>query len=145
VKTGHDPTRLVDPDERPAGEVVIYDGHCRFCTAQVKRLARWDRGGRLAFLSLHDPRVSQRYPDLTSDALMDQMYLITRDGTRLGGAAALRYLSRHLPRLWWLAPALHVPGLLPFWQWCYRQVARRRYRLGGTQACDDDACHVHFR
>ena len=62
-ETGSLPT----PDDRPAADVVIYDGHCRICAAQVKKLARWDRGGRLAFLSLHDPQVALRYPDLSFD------------------------------------------------------------------------------
>jgi predicted DCC family thiol-disulfide oxidoreductase YuxK len=135
---------LVDPDKRPAADVVIYDGHCRFCTGQVSRLARWDRAGRLAYLSLHDPRVAERYPDLTRDQLMEQLYVINSRGERFGGAAAFRYLSRHLPALWVLAPCLHIPYSLPVWQWCYRQVAKRRYRLGRTSTCDEGTCDVHF-
>ncbi len=138
-------TRLPPPSERPQADVVIYDGHCRFCTQQVRRLARWDGGARLAFLSLHEPVVAERYPDLTHDQLMQQMYVIDPQGRRHGGAAAFRYLSRRLPRLWPLAPLLHVPGLLPVWQFLYRQVARQRYRRGKTEACDGDACHIHLR
>ncbi|MHB0959203.1 MAG: thiol-disulfide oxidoreductase DCC family protein [Pirellulaceae bacterium] len=137
--------RLADPDERPGADVVIYDGECRFCTGQIVRLARWDRAGRLAYVSLHDPRVSQRYPDLTRDQLMEQLYVVNGRGDRWGGAAAFRYLSRHLPAMWVFAPCLHIPGSLPFWQWCYRQVAKRRYRGGRTAACDDGTCDVHFR
>ncbi|MCU0959573.1 MAG: DUF393 domain-containing protein [Pirellulaceae bacterium] len=145
MTTDDQPCSLHDPDVRPGADVVVYDGQCRFCTAQVQRLARWDRAGRLAFLSLHDPRVAQRYPDLSPTQLMEQLYLVRASGQRLGGAAAFRYLSRRLPRLWPLAPALHLPGSLPLWQWCYRQVARRRYRLAGAPPCDSDTCHVHFR
>ena len=145
VTTGNGPPTLSDPDDRPGAGVVIYDGHCRFCTGQVLRLARWDRRGRLAFMSLHDPRVAQRYPDLTPEQLMEQLYLITPDSRRLGGAAAFRRLTRQLPRLWLLAPLLHIPFSLPLWQWCYRQVAKRRYRLGRVDSCHDDACGVHFR
>ena len=49
---------LPTPDQRTDSIVMIYDGHCQFCTAQVRRLARWDRGGRLSFVSLHDPLVA---------------------------------------------------------------------------------------
>jgi predicted DCC family thiol-disulfide oxidoreductase YuxK len=139
------PTRLPDPSDRPAAEIVIYDGQCRFCTGQVGSLAKLDWAGRLAFLSLHDPRVQEICPDLTHQQLMDQLYLVTAKGERYGGAAAFRYLSRKLPSLWILAPALHIPGSLPFWQWCYRQVAKRRYRLGGVTSCDDDQCRVHHQ
>ena len=131
-------------DERPQAAVVIYDGNCVFCQFQVARLARWDRFGKLAFLSAHDAETSRRYPELTHDALMEQMYVVDRYGKAHAGAAALRYLSFRLPRLWALIPWLHIPGSLPIWQWLYRQVAKRRYRWGKTKdACQGDACSVH--
>lgn len=138
-------TALPSPDERPQADVVIYDGHCRICTGQIRRLARWDRGGRLSYLSLHDPRVSDRYPDLTHEALMKEMYVIDRVGRRHAGALAIRYLSRRLPTLWWLAPLLHLPGTRPLWSWLYRQIANRRYRFGRVADCDGGTCHLHGR
>jgi predicted DCC family thiol-disulfide oxidoreductase YuxK len=131
---------LPGPDDRPDTDVVIYDGNCRICTAQVRKLAWWDCQGKLSYLSLHDPEAARRYPDLTDEMLMEQMYVVDRRGNRYGGAAAFGYLSRRLRRLWWLAPLLNIPGSLPLWQWVYRQVAKRRYRFGKTEACDGDAC-----
>ena len=133
--------------DNPYADVLIYDGECKFCTAQVQRLARCDgTGRRVAFISLHDPEVAKRWPDLTHDMLMEQMYLVDRQGNRYGGAAAFRYLSRRLPRLWLLAPLMHIPFSLPLWQAIYRQVAKRRYQLmGKTNACDGDTCAVHFK
>lgn len=131
----------------PNADVVIYDGDCRFCTGQVENLRRIS-GDRLAFISLHDPLVQERYPDLTFDQLMEQMYLVDQKGNRYGGAAAFRYLSRKLPVLFVLAPLMHIPFSLPLWQWCYRQVAKRRYLLMGKHsdnACDSDACSIHFK
>lgn len=139
------PAQLVDPDHRPGSDVVIYDGQCRFCRGQVERLAQFDRRGRLSFLSLHDPRVTERFPDLTHEQLMEQLYLIEPGGDRHAGAAAIRYLSRKLPLLWPLAPFLHVPASLPVWQWLYQQVARRRYRWGKlANDCDSGSCDLHF-
>ena len=139
---------LPDPTERPAADVVIYDGNCNFCIGQVRNLRRFDCcGGRLSFLSLHDPRVADRYPDLSHQDLMDQMYVIDGSGKRHGGADAVKYLSRRLPLLWPAAPILHLPGSARLWRWMYRQVAKRRYRLAGKKhgsACDGDACAVHF-
>lgn len=134
---------LPRPEERPRADVVIFDAHCRICTAQIRRLAWWDRGGRLAYLSLHDPRVAELYPDLSHEDLMRQMYIVDQQGRRHGGAAAIRYVSRRLPNLWWLAPVLHLPGTSPLWQWLYRQVAERRYRFGRVDSCDDGSCGVH--
>ena len=135
---------LPSPHDLPDADVVIYDGNCVFCRGQVTRLARWDGGRRLAFVSLHDALVAERFPDLAHDQLMQQMVVVTRDGRRYGGAAALRYLTRRLPRLWPLAPLLHLPFSLPVWQWAYRQIAKRRYRLNPDAACDE-ACKIHQR
>lgn len=131
--------------QRPASNVVIYDGDCSICTRQVERLARWDTRGQLSFMSLHDPEVARLYPDLSHDELMQNMYLVDRGGQRLKGAAAIRALSRLLPRLWFLVPMLHIPGTLPLWQAMYQQVAKRRYRWGRTANCADGACQVHLR
>ena len=138
---------LPTPAERPEADIVVYDGHCKFCTGQVQNLARWDTRHRLAYLSLHDPEVARRFPDLTHEQLMEQMYVVDHRGRRHGGAAAFRYLTTRLPRLYLLAPILHIPCTLPLWQWGYKQVAKRRYLLMGktADACDDDACQVHFK
>lgn len=128
----------------PGRAAVIFDGHCRFCQAQVAKLRRCDWFGQLAFVSLHDQLVRERWPDLSHDDLMREMVVVAPDGRRFGGASALRYLSRRLVPLWLLAPLLHIPGSLGFWKWAYRQVAERRYRLAGRDACDDGACAVHF-
>ena len=134
---------LPTPAERPDADIVIYDGHCRICTSQIRRLAAWDKGGRLAYLSLHDPETARRFTDLSHDELMQYMVLVDRRGHRYRGAEVLRYLSRRLPLLWWAAPILHLPFSMPLWQWCYRQVAKRRYRFGRVESCDDGSCRLH--
>ena len=136
---------LPTPTERPDADVVIYDGHCRICSAQIARLARWDRRHKLAFLSLHDSEVYQTYPDLTHDRLMEEMVVVDPQGNRHAGAAAFRYLSRVVPRLWPLALLMHIPGTLPVWQWMYRRLARLRYAFGRKNTCADDACEIHFK
>ncbi len=125
-----DVRRMPDPDERPAADVVVYDGACRLCRGTTDWLDRLDRGGRLAFLPLQDPRVPARYPDLSQEELHKHVYVIDRQGIRRKGAGAVRYLARRLPALWPLAPLLHVPGSMPLWHWLYDQVARRRRSFG---------------
>ncbi len=136
---------LPDPDSLSDADVVIYDGQCNFCRSQVNNLRRLDIGGkRLAYISLHDPRVTERYPDLDHQSLMDQMYVVDVQGHRHGGADAVRYLSRRLPMLWLTAPILHLPGTANLWRWLYRQVAKRRYKLAG-KSCENDVCSVHMK
>ena len=136
---------LPRPTDWPHAAVLIFDGHCQFCQAQVRRIAGWDHRHRLAFLSLHDPEVYERYPDLSHETLMQAMVIVDPQGRRHVGAAAARYLSQVIPRMWPLAPLLHLPGSLPLWQWMYRQVAERRYRWNQAEACADGSCSVHFR
>ncbi len=137
-------SELPSPASRPQADVVIYDGACRMCTAQVSRLARWDTGQRLAYLSQHDPEVARRYPDLTAERLNTEMVVVDRRGRRHGGADAVGYLTRRLPWLYWLAPAVNFPGAMPVWRQLYRVVASTRYLFGRVPTCTDDACQVHL-
>lgn len=138
------PTSLPDPSERPQADVVIWDGQCSFCLKQVQRLRRFDVLGQLAYLSLHDVRVGERYPDLSHAAMMDQMWVVTGDGRKFGGADAGRYLSRKLPGLWWLAPLLHIPASMPVWRWMYGKIAERRYRLSSMTCDEEESCRIHL-
>lgn len=136
---------LPDPDVLSDSNVVIYDGECNFCKAQVRNVRRLDLGGkRLSFISLHDPRVAQQYSDLSHEDLMAQMYIIDPAGNRHGGSEAVKFLSRKLPILWLVMPILHLPGTAGLWRWLYNQVASRRYKLAGKSTCENDACGVHF-
>lgn len=130
------------PLARPDQDVVLYDGQCNFCTAQINNLRRMDGKDRLAFVSLHHPDVAINYPDLSFEQLMEQMWVISPAGNRYGGADALRYLTRRLPILWLLAPIMHIPGSMPLWRFAYRQVAKRRYKIAGRN-CDGGTCSLH--
>ena len=56
-------------------DTVLYDGDCRFCCSQVDILRRLDGKRRLKFVSLHDPSVPEKFPDLSFSQLMDQMWI----------------------------------------------------------------------
>jgi predicted DCC family thiol-disulfide oxidoreductase YuxK len=142
---GHaDPSDFPSPDVRPRADVVVYDGQCGMCRSQMERLKRWDRGGRLAYISLHDPRVAERWPDLSHGRLLQEMAVVDREGGRHWGPDAIRYLTRRVPQLWWLAPLLHVPGSMLVWRPLYRWIARHRYWFGGkVHECETGACQLH--
>ncbi len=126
--------------------MVLYDGECNFCRAQMGQLRWWDCQGRLAYLSIHDPRVAERWPDMPLDRLLQEMCIVTPEGDRHWGAEALRYLTRRLRRLWWLAPVMHIPGSMLLWRPLYRLVARNRFRLmGRSQDCASGACTLHHK
>ncbi len=139
-----DTIQLPTPAERPDADIVLYDGQCNFCRAGVNNLVWWDCCNHLAYLSIHDPEVAQRWPDLPFERLMREMCIVDREEHRHWGADAVRYLSRRLRRLWWLAPLLHIPFTMPLWRWLYGLVARNRYRIAGKRVeCDGGTCHLH--
>jgi len=125
---------------KPVRDTVLYDGACRFCRGQIALLRRLDPTGRLAFMSLHDPRVAHDFPEIPAEELLAQMYVVDRAGMARGGAEAVRYLSRRLPLLWPLALPLHIPGTMPAWSSLYRFIARHRYRIAGR--CDEGTCRI---
>ena len=139
------PVALPSPTERPSADVVIYDGECKFCTASVVRLARFDRKGQLSFISLHDPEVTRRWPELSYDDMMQYIYLCTVDGRKFHGAEVFKYLSTRLPQFCLLAPVLYLPGLMPLWQVFYRAFAKHRYRFGRIESCADGSCKIPAR
>jgi predicted DCC family thiol-disulfide oxidoreductase YuxK len=130
------------PADRPDANVVIFDGHCRICTAQVSKLPWWDCQKKLSYLSLHDPEVAQRWPDMSAERLMEEMCLVDTQGNWHWGPAAIRYLTLRLRRLWWAMPFLYFPGSMILWRPLYRWIARNRYRLSG-ETCDSDSCQLH--
>ena len=136
-------TTLPSPDQRPNADVVIFDGNCGICTAQVSKLPWWDCQKKLSYLSLHDPLVAERWPDMSSERLMQEMCIVNAKGYEHWGAYALRYLTRRLRRLWWLMPLLYFPGSMILWRPLYRWVARNRYWLSGSSDCETDACKLH--
>jgi predicted DCC family thiol-disulfide oxidoreductase YuxK len=75
--------------------------------------------------------------------MMQEMVIIDRAGRRHWGPEAVRYLTTRLRRLWWVAPILYFPGSMLVWRPLYRWIARNRYRLSGSEACDDGACALH--
>ncbi len=148
--TTPDTDSLPDPDEYPDRDVVLFDGKCNACKLAARRMHQLDVGHRrLAFLSLHDERVGIRYPELSYDDLMAQMYVIDTSGNSHGGADAVRYLSRRLPLLWPVVPLLHIPGTANLWRRAYRVVSRNRYWIsrkffGTKDECESGTCSVHF-
>lgn len=138
------PLDLPTPAERPNADVVLYDGHCNFCRASVTKLLWWDCQGKLAYLSLHDPEVKRRWPDISHDRLMQEMCIVDRQGQRHWGPYAFRYLSGRLRRLWWAAPLLYFPGVMIIGKPVYRWIARNRYRISAA-TCDSGACSLHGR
>lgn len=129
--------------ETPSRPTVIYDGRCRICTASADRIRRLDVRGELALLSLHEPAVAARFPEIRREDVLESMHVVLPDGAVRRGADAVREVLRHLPRARWLGILWLVPGFSWLARHGYSWVARNRYRFDRTIACDGDVCRVH--
>jgi predicted DCC family thiol-disulfide oxidoreductase YuxK len=88
------------PVERSLAEraIVLYDADCRVCVWLLAGLLRRDRGGRLRSLALQHPDADDLLADLTPAERLASWHLISTDGTRHSGGAALSPLLAMLPR-----------------------------------------------
>lgn len=122
---------------------LLYDGTCRFCTAQAARLRRFGRG-HVQVESAYAPGVRERFPMLPLDetsGMMGEIKLVDADGRVLGGAAAIaRTIEYGGGPLGLLARLYRVWPVRPIADAGYRVIARNRYRLRGK--CDEGGCEI---
>lgn len=152
---GYEPTREAEEPpiaaERttpPGHHVALYDGHCVFCTAGVKRLGSLARAGAIEAVNFQEPGALARFPGISHEACMRQMYLVTPSGRVVGGfEAAVRALAtrRIIGKL---AYGYYVPGVRWLFDMLYALVAANRYRILGKAVaagkCKGGTCALHF-
>jgi predicted DCC family thiol-disulfide oxidoreductase YuxK len=132
----------------PGRYVVLYDGHCKFCTAGAKHLAALARPGAIELASFQEPGVLARFPGVPYEACLRQMYLVAPDGRVVGGfEAAVRAVASR-PVLGLVARAYYLPGVRQLCDRLYALVAANRYRLLGKTAaagaCEGGTCALHL-
>jgi predicted DCC family thiol-disulfide oxidoreductase YuxK len=127
----------------PAALVVLFDGGCPVCRRTVRTLRRLDWLGRLRFadatVAAHRESVA---PGLSELEVMQQMYVVDRDGNRYGGYDAQVRIAREVPLLWPFFVVGGLPGIRQIGTAIYRHVAANRQRRG---VCSDDLCSPGFR
>jgi predicted DCC family thiol-disulfide oxidoreductase YuxK len=125
--------------------VVLYDGHCRFCTRSARRLQRVVGASRLEIRSFQTPGVLDAFPGVSHEACMQRMHLILPNGRVFRGAEAIARALASVPVLGLLAFFYYVPVFRWCSEWLYAVVARNRYRLfGRSESCDPTGtCHLH--
>ena len=135
------------PHTTPPGKhVVLYDGHCKFCTAQSRRLLRWARSDALELADFQDPRVLTRFPGISHEACMNAMHLVTPDGRVFRGAEAIVQALATRRLFAWIAPVYYLPGLRQLFNTLYAFLAANRYRFWGKTIpsdCDNGVCRIH--
>ena len=125
---------------------VLYDGHCRFCIAGMRRLLAWAGPAAIEPVDFQEPGALDRFPDLTHEACMRRMHLVTPEGKVYAGfeaavqAAATRPLLRAVAWVYYLPPIGFLCDRL------YAFVAANRYSFMGktTEDCAEGACALHL-
>jgi protein-S-isoprenylcysteine O-methyltransferase Ste14/predicted DCC family thiol-disulfide oxidoreductase YuxK len=132
----------------PGRFLVLYDGHCKFCTAGAKKLAGMGRPGVLHLVSFQEPGVLDPLPGVTHEACMRQMYLVTPDGRVYGGFEAAVQAVATRPLLGRLAYVYYLPGIRLLLDLAYAVIAANRYRIMGKAVaageCEGGTCSLHF-
>lgn len=127
-------------------DVLLYDGECRFCRAQVARLSHWVGVG-LVPTPLQQQGVLAAL-GIPHEEAMRAMQLITTDGRICEGVEAVVVALRRRPIWGRLVRIYYVPGLRQLADLGYRLIARYRYYLMGRAIdagqCPDGACAVHL-
>jgi protein-S-isoprenylcysteine O-methyltransferase Ste14/predicted DCC family thiol-disulfide oxidoreductase YuxK len=151
----YDPAREADEPpvaaERttpPGRGVVLWDGHCKFCAPGARKLVALARPGALDLVNFQEPGALDRFPGVTLDACMQQMYLIAADGRVYGGfEAAVRAVATR-PVLGWVAYLYYLPVVRLAFDLVYALVAANRYRIMGKAVaageCEGGTCSLHF-
>jgi predicted DCC family thiol-disulfide oxidoreductase YuxK len=124
--------------------IVLFDGHCRFCTRSAKAIARRFGTDKVTTRDFQEPEVLADYPGVTHEACMKRIHLVTPEGRVFAGAEAFARLFATVRIVGPVAFLYYVPGLRQLAELTYTLVARARYRLfGRTQQCDGGTCHLH--
>lgn len=112
--------------EARAKPTVVFDGGCRFCRRQERRIGRLDWFHRLDSAP-YDAAV-QVWPEVARGTLGDGLRVRFPDGTVTVGIDAVRSIGMRLPLTAIPALLLWVPGVHRLGDIAYRFVARRRTR-----------------
>ena len=123
--------------------VVLYDGRCRLCTAGADRIRGHDSEGALEVVSLHEPAVRARFPDIPLKDVLAEMHFVKPDGSIAKGHDAIREVLRVIPRYRWLSLFWMLPGFQFVADKAYKWVARNRYRWNRKVHCENDVCSMH--
>jgi predicted DCC family thiol-disulfide oxidoreductase YuxK len=127
-----------------AKTAVLYDGHCRFCTASASAVARLFGTERVVLEDFQAPGVLGHYQGISYDACMKEMHVVTPDGRVFAGAEAFARLLMQVRGIGVLGRVYYVPGLRQLADGVYALIAKYRYRvLGRTADCDSGTCHLH--
>ncbi|MBY5920785.1 thiol-disulfide oxidoreductase DCC family protein [Ferrimonas balearica] len=122
---------------------LFYDSHCPLCRREIDALRARDPLGRIRYVDLHDPKLTEQFPELDPTQAMAILHGRLADGTWLTGLD-VTHQAWKLVGLGYLTAPLRWRPVRPVTDAAYRVFARHRHRLSywltGQRHCD--RCHV---
>ena len=113
---------------RPGRVAVIYDGECSLCRTSAEAVRIFDNSNAIDLIDLHDADARAQFPDLTVQALMEQLHVVDDAGRVTRGARAVNEVLRHQQGVrGWLAYLWYIPGYAWLADRQYKRIARSRY------------------
>ena len=126
-----DPAVPAFADDKP---LVVFDGHCAFCSGWVRFILKRDRARRFRFLPAQSVLGEALFRHLKLDPTDYTTSILIEDGEAFLKAEGIIRIGEGLGFPW---SALRVGRLLPL-AWrdrVYDVIARNRYRLGRRDRC----------
>jgi predicted DCC family thiol-disulfide oxidoreductase YuxK len=115
---------------RPGRIAVIYDGQCNLCRTSAEAVRIFDNSNAIDLIDLHDADARTQFPELTIQALMEELHVVDDNGRVARGARAVNEVLRHQQGVrGWLAYLWYIPGYAWLADRQYKRIARSRYGL----------------
>jgi predicted DCC family thiol-disulfide oxidoreductase YuxK len=112
---------------RPGRIAVIYDGECSVCRTSAEAVRIFDNSNAIDLIDLHDADARAQFPDLTMQALMEELHVVDDAGRVTRGARAVNEVLRHQQGVrGWLAYLWYIPGYAWLADRQYKRIARSR-------------------
>ena len=109
--------------------VIVYDGSCSFCLAQIGRIKRWDKAEQFEYLSKQDATTSERFPILEQGNFATGMRVLTAPDEIFIAADAVYQIAKRLSPHRYVAWLYRVPVLRSIFKLLYSWVAKNRSRF----------------
>ena len=114
---------------------VLYDGHCGFCSAGIRRVANLLHHLGYATLPLQTPWVAEKIGASAAFA-PQELALLTPNGQLLNGIDAYLFIAE---KIWWARPLARIARIRPIYNLLhrtYRWIADHRQQISAT-------CRLH--
>ncbi len=98
---------------------VYFDGSCPLCRLEISYYRAQEGAEGLRFVDVSDPE-SDLGAGLARDTALSRFHVRDQNGALISGASGFAAIWRRLPRWWWAAHFVRLPGVLQVLEVAYR-------------------------